>query len=46
MDLLEKIIFDKLEKYQIEHNKEWFLSNDIEEFIKTINEYKQLIDKN
>jgi len=43
MDLLEQLVHDKLEEKRIEPNKEWFLSEeDGEDFIKIIDEYKQL----
>lgn len=46
MDLLEKIIFMRLDNYRIEQNKEWFLSNnDANDFIKIIDECKNFIDK-
>jgi len=46
MDLLEKIIFIRLDNYRIEQNKEWFLSNnDANDFIKIIDECKNFIDK-
>ena len=46
MDLLEQIVHDKLEDKRIEPNKEWFLSEeDAEDFIKIIEECKQLVDK-
>ena len=46
MDLLEQIVHDKLEDKRIEPNKEWFLSEeDAEDFIKVIEECKQLVNK-
>ena len=46
MDLLEQIVHDKLEDKRIEPNKEWFLSeDDAEDFIKVIEECKQLVNK-
>ena len=46
MDLLEQVIHDKLEDKRIEPNKEWFKSDeDAEDFIKLIEECKQLVDK-
>lgn len=46
MDLLEKIIFMRLDNYRIEQNKEWFISNDnANDFIKIIDECKNFIDK-
>ena len=46
MDLLEKIIFMRLDDYRIEQNKEWFLSNDnSNDLIKIIDECKNFIDK-
>ena len=46
MDLLEQIVHDKLEDKRIEPNKEWFKSEDDgEDFIKVIEEYKQIVNK-
>ena len=46
MDLLEQIVHDKLEDKRIEPNKEWFLSEeDADDFIKVIEECKQLVNK-
>ena len=46
MDLLEQIVHDKLEDKRIEPNKEWFKSeDDAEDFIKVIEECKQIVNK-
>jgi hypothetical protein len=46
MELLEKIAHDKLEDKRLEPNKEWFESEeDAEDFIKIIEECKQIVDK-
>uniref|UniRef100_A0A6C0I706 KilA-N domain-containing protein n=1 Tax=viral metagenome TaxID=1070528 RepID=A0A6C0I706_9ZZZZ len=46
MDLLEQIVHDKLDDKRIEPNKEWFVSEeDAEDFIKIIEECKQLVNK-
>jgi len=46
MDLLEQIVHDKLDDKRIEPNKEWFVSEeDAEDFIKVIEECKQLVNK-
>jgi hypothetical protein len=46
MDLLEQVVHDKLEEKRVEPNKEWFLSEeDAEDFIKIIDECKQIVDK-
>ena len=46
MDILEQLVQDKLEEQRIEPNKEWFVSEeDAEDFIKIIDECKELVDK-
>ena len=45
MDLLEQIVYDRLEDKRIEPNKEWFLSEeDAEDLIKIIEELKKVIN--
>jgi hypothetical protein len=46
MDILEKLVHDKLESIRIEPNKEWFISKDkANDIIKIIEELKKVVDE-
>ena len=43
MDLVEKVVFNQLDEYRIQNNREWFAVEDVEVITRTIKEVAEMI---